>query len=75
MAHTVGMHWTVVEADRHRASDVFAEHDDGGFGAWAWWLGVRVVGTGGVPDCEAITTPEPLRAMTLPNSSNTSVVP
>ena len=27
------------------------------------------------PDCEAITTPEPPRAMTLPNSSSTSAVP
>ena len=31
-------------ANGHRASDMFAEHDDGGFGAGARRLGVRVVG-------------------------------
>jgi hypothetical protein len=33
----------VVKAHRHRAPNVFAEHDDGGFGAGAWRLSVGVV--------------------------------
>src|SRR6185437_13858912 len=36
----------IVKADRHGASDVLSEDDDGGFGAGAWGLGVGIVGFG-----------------------------
>ena len=43
----VGVHRAlIVEADGHGASNVFAKHDDGGFGAGAGRIGVRIVGVG-----------------------------
>jgi hypothetical protein len=36
----------IVKANRHRASNVFAEYDDGGFGPWARPLCVGIVGLG-----------------------------
>ena len=41
----VGMYRAfVVKADRHRTSDMFSKHDDGGFGAGARRLGIGIIG-------------------------------